>query len=39
VIEEQGGGKSHWAIAHPPGQPDFHHRDCFAAELAAAAPE
>ncbi len=36
VIEEQGGTKSYWALAHPPGKPDFHHADCFALELAAA---
>ena len=33
VIEEKGGAKSHWALAHPPGAPDFHHEDCFALEL------
>ena len=36
VIEEKGGGKSYWALAHPPGAPDFHHQDCFALELPAA---
>ncbi len=36
VIEEAGGRKSYWALAHPPGKPDFHHSDCFAQELAAA---
>lgn len=35
VIEEQGGVKSYWALAHPPGQPDFHHPACFAGALAA----
>jgi len=39
VIEEPGGGKSYWALAHPPGKPDFHHRHCFAVELAAAESE
>ena len=35
VIEERGGAKSYWALAHPAGSaPDFHHRDCFAARLA-----
>jgi hypothetical protein len=29
VIEEKGGGMSYWALAHPPGRPDFHHADCF----------
>ena len=33
VIETHDGGKSYWAAAHPPGEPDFHHRDCFALEL------
>jgi len=27
VIEEAGGQKSYWALAHPPGKPDFHHPD------------
>ena len=36
VIEEVGGRKSFWALAHPPGTPDFHHRDCFQIELPAA---
>jgi hypothetical protein len=35
VIEEKGGVKSYWALQHPLGQPDFHHRDCFALKLAA----
>jgi hypothetical protein len=33
VIEDQAGIKSYWALAHPPGQADFHHPDCFAAQL------
>lgn len=33
VIEEVAGGISYWALAHPPGKPDFHHRDCFALTL------
>jgi hypothetical protein len=36
VIEERDGRKSYWALAHPAGDPDFHHQDCFALELAAA---
>jgi hypothetical protein len=36
VIEETNGLKSYWALAHPAGQPDFHHSDCFAAELSSA---
>ena len=38
VIEETGGRKSYWALAHPPGDPDFHHPDCFQIELPAAKP-
>jgi hypothetical protein len=34
VIEEKDGTKSYWALRHPPGQPDFHHRDCFALQLS-----
>ena len=35
VLEEADGTKSYWALAHPPGdKPDFHHPDCFAAQLA-----
>jgi len=36
VIEETSGNKSYWALAHPPGKPDFHHADCFACELPPA---
>jgi len=36
VIEEQGGAKSYWALAHPEGNPDFHAPACFAATLPAA---
>ncbi len=36
VIEEKNGHKSYWALAHPPGNFDFHHSDCFALELPAA---
>ena len=35
VIEETDGTKSYWALAHPPGKPDFHHPTCFAVTLAA----
>jgi hypothetical protein len=35
VIEEKDGTKSYWALAHPPGKPDFHHPDCFALSLGA----
>lgn len=35
VIEDVDGTKSYWALAHPPGAPDFHHPTCFAATLPA----
>lgn len=35
VIEEEGRVKSYWALAHPPGAPDFHAPTCFAATLPA----
>jgi hypothetical protein len=38
VIEETSGRKSYWALAHPPGKPDFHHADCFAYELPVVSP-
>jgi hypothetical protein len=38
VIEELSGRKSYWALAHPSGQPDFHHQACFKLELPAARP-
>ncbi|MET0240110.1 MAG: DOMON-like domain-containing protein [Sphingobium sp.] len=38
VIEERGGSRSFWALAHPPGDPDFHHGDCFTALLDAPPP-
>ena len=33
VIEEKSGALSYWALRHPPGRPDFHHRRAFALEL------
>jgi hypothetical protein len=36
VLEETSGRKSYWALAHPPGKPDFHHADGFALELSPA---
>ncbi|KAF0186468.1 MAG: hypothetical protein FD124_542 [Alphaproteobacteria bacterium] len=35
VIEEADGNISYWALAHPPGRPDFHHADGFAIDLTA----
>jgi hypothetical protein len=34
VLEETNGRKSYWALAHPPGKPDFHHSDCFTLEFS-----
>jgi hypothetical protein len=36
VIEDQSGKLSYWALRHPPGNPDFHHPDCFTLELEPA---
>ena len=33
VGEDAYGAKSYWALAHPPGKPDFHHADAFVLEL------
>lgn len=33
VVEDARGGRSYWALRHPPGRPDFHHRDGFALAL------
>jgi hypothetical protein len=35
ILEDRDGTKSYWALAHPPGKPDFHDPACFALELAA----
>lgn len=35
VLEDHMGHLSYWALAHPPGKPDFHHKDCFALALPA----
>jgi hypothetical protein len=34
VVEETNGCLSYWALTHPPGKPDFHHRDSFALALS-----
>ena len=36
IIEEVDGTKSYWALAHGPGEPDFHQPACFALELPPA---
>lgn len=33
VIEDENGTLSYWALKHPPGKPDFHHRDAFALDF------
>jgi hypothetical protein len=33
VLEAADGSLSYWALRHPAGKPDFHHRDAFALEL------
>jgi hypothetical protein len=33
VIEDNRGILTYWALAHPRGKPDFHHRDGFALEI------
>ena len=37
LIEDTSGRKSYWALAHPPGKPDFHHTDCFSHEFSPGA--
>lgn len=34
VMKNDQGRICYWALAHPPGKPDFHHRDGFALRLA-----
>lgn len=36
IVEETNGLKSYWALAHPPGKPDFHHADCFSHDFTPA---
>jgi hypothetical protein len=33
VVEDAAGKLSYWALRHPPGKPDFHHRDAFALQM------
>lgn len=37
VIEARNHRKSYWALAHGPGQPDFHNPDCFIVSVPAPA--
>ena len=34
VIEDDTGTLSYWGLRHPPGKPDFHHRNGFALEVS-----
>jgi len=36
VLEDLHGQISYWALAHPPGEPDFHHAESFVAQLPQA---
>jgi hypothetical protein len=36
VVEEANGRRSYWALAHPPGEADFHHPDGFTLKLPEA---
>ena len=38
VLEEEGGAKSYWALAHPAGKADFHDPACFALTIGAPGP-
>ena len=38
VVEHADGSHRYWALRHPAGQPDFHHRDGFALALKAPTP-
>jgi len=35
IVKDTQNSKSYWALAHPPGAPDFHHADCFTARITA----
>lgn len=35
VLADKDGSKSYWALSHPPGKPDFHHKHGFAHQLKA----
>jgi len=38
VVEHADGSHTYWALRHPAGRPDFHHRDGFALALKASSP-
>jgi hypothetical protein len=33
VVEDENGSLSYWALKHPTGKADFHHRECFTLQL------
>jgi hypothetical protein len=37
VVEDDAGTLSYWALIHPPGKPDFHHRDNFVVDFQSSA--
>ncbi len=39
VVEQADGPLSYWALAHPAGKADFHHRDGFALAVPLALPD
>jgi len=38
VLRDRHGATSYWSLAHPPGKPDFHHRDSYALQLSLSGP-
>ncbi len=36
IVEDMFEERSFFALVHPPGEPDFHHRDCFVVQLPPA---
>lgn len=39
VIEDDAGALTYWALSHPPGKPDFHHRDNFVVKFQPPIPQ
>lgn len=39
VVENSAGVLAYWALAHPPGKPDFHHADSYTLEVPAPAAD
>lgn len=38
ILQMQNGGPGHWALAHPPGRPDFHRKAGFVLHLGRNGP-